>query len=171
LGRAYEEIKPPPKRLKRILASVILWFLGRGFQAAAYVDEYVKDEVRRWEDGTTIVIGVAPCGPYMSIRKQGTRLRFLGNVNTPDADIIIMFNNIEAALLILTGQIGIDRAYAEHRFSIKGDLCSIGMPMVRCLYIVESYLFPNFINKKILKRPPERSSSKFTVYFHTIFGV
>jgi len=51
LGRAYEEIKPPPKRLKRILASVILWFLGRGFQAAAYVDDYVKDEVRRWEDG------------------------------------------------------------------------------------------------------------------------
>ncbi len=107
----------------------------------------------------------------MSVRKQGTTIRFLGNVNTPDADVIIMFNNIEAALLILTGQIGIDRAYAEHRFSIKGDLCSIGMPMVRCLYIVESYLFPNFINKKILKRPPERSSSKFTVYFHTIFGV
>ena len=83
LASAYEEIRPPQKRFKRGLASVILWFLGRGFQAAAHVDSYVQDEVRRWEDGTTIVIGVAPDGPHMAVRKQGDGLRFLGNVNVP----------------------------------------------------------------------------------------
>jgi hypothetical protein len=107
----------------------------------------------------------------MSVRKTGNRLRFLGNVKAPDADAVIEFKSLDAALLVLTGQIGIDRAYAEHRFSLKGDLFSIGMPLVRCLYIVESYLFPKSIAKKILKRWPKRSSSGFAVYFHTIFGV
>ena len=88
-----------------------------------------------------------------------------------DADAIVEFKSLEAGLLVLTGQIGIDRAYAERRFSLKGDLFAVGMPMVRCLYIVESYLFPKFIAKKILNRWPERSSSAPVVYFHTIFGV
>ena len=171
LASAYEEIRPPQKRFKRGLASVILWFLGRGFQAAAHVDSYVQDEVRRWEDGTTIVIGVAPDGPHMAVRKQGDGLRFLGNVNVPDADAIVEFKSLEAGLLVLTGQIGIDQAYAERRFALKGDLFAVGMPMVRCLYIVESYLFPKFIAKKILNRWPGRSSSAPVVYFHTIFGV
>lgn len=171
LGSTYKAIRPPQKRFKRCLASIILWFLGRGFQAAAHVDKYVQDEVRRWDDGTTIVIGIGPDGPHMAVRKEGNRLRFLGNVNVPDADAIVEFKSLEAGLLVLTGQIGIDRAYSEHRFSLKGDLFSVGMPMVRCLYVVESYLFPKAISKKILKRWPKRSSSGFVVYFHTIFGV
>lgn len=158
------------KRCRRMLASTILWFLGRGFQAVASVDASVRREVESWPEGIIITMTIAPNGPSMTIKRSGTRVVFCGSLNHAAADIRITFKSLDGALLVLMGVIGIDQAYSERRFTLKGDL-ALGMSIVRCVYVVEDYLFPSFITNQILKKRPARSSSRARVYFRTVMGI
>ena len=83
--------------------------------------------------------------------------------------------NIESAVLIFTAQIGTPQGYAEHRMSIKGDIGQ-AMSLIRCLNIVQAYLFPKIISKRILKRVPnftiKKHLNRFIIYFVGIpFGI
>lgn len=155
---------------KKRLIKIVFWFLGRGIQSVASFDKTVKEEIRIYDEGTTVMLAVAPFGPYMVMQKKSEKLIYLGEKEVGNADIIISFKNIEAAILVLTGQMGIDRAYAEHRYVVKGDLY-LSMPIVRALCIVEAYLFPKFITKKILKEMPTRTNNKLNIYVATLLGI
>lgn len=155
---------------KRMLIKTVFWFLGRGIQSVASFDKTVKEEIRIYDEGTTVMLMVDPFGPYMVMQKKGEKLIYLGKKEVVNADIIIRFKSIEAAILVLTGQIGIDRAYAQHRYVVKGDLY-LSMPIVRALSIVEAYLFPKFITKKILKEMPKRTNNKISIYVATLLGI
>lgn len=158
----------PEKRFKRSVCSFIFWFLGKGFAACAKYDSRVKYEIDSMPEGFTIMLKIEPYGPYMCISKKDGRLKYMGKKEDNSAAIIISFKNIEAALLVLMGRIGIDRAYAEHRFTLKGDI-AYGMTVVRCMYLVENYLFPRFMTKKILKRIPEKEVCSLRIYMASIF--
>lgn len=162
--RAY----PGKKRLKTWMIKVIFWFLGRGAQAAALLDSRIMEEVEAWEEGTTVLLKVECFGPAMLIGKRQGRLMFLG-LREDEANLVIFFKNIDAALLVLTGRIGIDRAFAESRYSMRGDI-NFGMSLVRCLCLVEAYLFPAFITRRILKRMPKKQISSLRVYGRIIFN-
>lgn len=153
---------------KKSVCSFIFRFLGKGFSACAKYDSRVKAEIDSLPEGFTIVLGIAPSGPYMSMKKQDNKLKYTGLTEDKSAGLIISFKNIEAAFLVLTGRIGIDQAYAEHRFTLKGDI-AYGMTVVRCMHLVENYLFPKFITKKILKRMPQKEVSSFRIYMAAIF--
>jgi hypothetical protein len=106
----------------------------------------------------------------MVMQKRNGKLNFVGTKVPDKVDLAIYFKNIEAAFLVVTGQIGIAQAYAEHRFTLKGDIF-ITMPLVRALNITEAYLFPGFMAKKLMKRMPDRSNNKFNIYMATILGI
>lgn len=106
----------------------------------------------------------------MVMKVQNKQLIYVGSKEMP-VDFAVSFKNLEAALLVLTAQIGIAQAYAEHRFAMKGDINTYGMPLVQCLYAVENYLFPYFIVKRILKRIPLKHRSSVRVYVKTLFGL
>ena len=72
---------------------------------------------------------------------------------------MINFKNLEAAFLMMTAQLGTARAYAEHRMSVRGDL-TIALSNIRCLNVVERYLFPTFIAKNVVKRLPDIPAGK-----------
>lgn len=88
---------------------------------------------------------------------------------TKKVDISIAFKSIDVAFLVLTGRLGVARAYAEHRFTLKGDIAT-AMGMVRCIELVESYLFPKFITKNILKEVPKREKSMLSIYRTILFN-
>ncbi|MGE5404000.1 MAG: hypothetical protein ACM3PP_03585 [Candidatus Saccharibacteria bacterium] len=146
------EIKPPGKPIKRFMLLVLLFCLGRGFQRVAKWDPDVKKEVEAWKEGFSIMFEVNPNGPYMSLRKQNGKIKYLGLYKT-DAQLIINFKNIDSAFLVFTAQMGTPRAYAEHRVSVKGDLQE-AMRLIRCLNYVQFYLFPAIIAKNVMKRLP-----------------
>lgn len=166
--KIYSEVKPGKKRFKTALAKIILFFLGRGFKVCASMDSRIKHEVGCLDDGMTIMMRVDPNGPCMAVRKISGKLEYIGSSCLDDADMSIYFKNIEAAILVLTGQIGIAQAYAEHRFTLKGDI-ALGMSVVRCMNIIEAYLFPKFISRKILKKVPEKEVSTARIYISIIF--
>ncbi|MCJ7689563.1 MAG: hypothetical protein MUO60_09635 [Clostridiaceae bacterium] len=115
-----------------------------------------------------MLIKVEANGPCLVMKKINNKLYYCGKSEI-DADLSIYFKNIEAALLVLTGRIGIAQAFAEHRFIVKGDIME-SMSLVRCLNIVEAYLFPNFIVKKILIKVPKKETSSVHVYLRTILA-
>jgi hypothetical protein len=151
------------------VSSIVFWFLGRAFAACAALDSEVKKEVSAWDESAKIMLKIEPFGPCVSLMKKDGKLIFL-RLKETDAGLAVYFKSMEGALLVLTGRIGIDRAYAEHRFGMRGDI-GFGMSMVRCLTRVEAYLFPKFITKKILKRIPEKETSSIKVYMTAVFGI
>lgn len=168
--KRYEDILPGKKPLKTWLAGVIFWFLGRGFQAAASLDRKIEEEISGWPESFTMLMKIDPFGPSMVMGKRNGRLVYLGWKET-EADLAVYFKNIEAALRVLMGLSGIDRAFAEHRFIMKGDIIAYGMPLVRCLYRVETYLFPPFIARRILKRLPRKERSSLRVYLKAVLNI
>jgi len=70
-----------------------------------------------------------------------------------EADLVINYKNIECAFMVLTPQKGIPQAFAEHRMSVVGYLGD-AMIFTRCINIVLCYLYPRFINKRLLRPCP-----------------
>jgi aldehyde:ferredoxin oxidoreductase len=154
-GKEGKKLKPRSKWFKDLVVSVVFFVLGRALQSLSRIDETIKKEVATWQVDTMTLFKVLPKGPRMAFQKKsdGT-LAYRGTkVGDDDATIIISFKNLECAFLMMTAQVGTARAYAEHRMSVKGDL-STAMSIIRCLNIVERYLFPTLIAKNVIKRLP-----------------
>jgi len=145
-------IKSPAMKIKKILCSVLLFCLGRGFQTVSGTDPDVRREIEAWDEGFGILFEVAPDGPFLSLRKGKDRMLFAG-MKSADADMVVRFKNIEAAFMVLTAQSGTPRAFAEHRISVRGHLPE-AMRLIRCLNYVQYYLFPAFIARRVIKRLP-----------------
>lgn len=158
--------------MKKILCAVLLFCLGRGFQTVSGRDPDVKKEAGAWDEGFRILFEVLPGGPYLSLRKEEGRIRFLGLKETGDSDLVIQFKNIEAAFMVLTTQMGTPRAFAEHRIGVRGNIPE-AMRLIRCLNYVQYYLFPAFIARRVIKRLPPIPAGRLLTgrAFVYLFGV
>jgi len=145
-------IKPPAKKIKKILCSALLFCLGRGFQAVSGTDPEIEKEIEAWDEGFSILFEVAPEGPFLHLRKGKDRMLFAG-MRSAEADLVVHFKNIEAAFMVLTTQMGTPRAFAEHRIGVRGNIPE-AMRLIRCLNYVQYYLFPAFIVGRVMKRLP-----------------
>jgi hypothetical protein len=154
---------PRRKRLRKALAAVVFVFLGRGLVAAARVDSRVRREVLGWPDGTLVIIRVAPDGPGAAWRFADGRLEYLGGECELPPTLLVTYKSIDVALPVLLGRQGILDAFTEHRSTLAGDI-GLGMSLVRCLHIVESYLFPDLISRHVLPGPPRREVSHLRAY-------
>lgn len=137
---------------KRALCRASLLGLAAVFELASrYVPE-MRDEIRDWEDGRRVTLGVLPSGPHITIQKDGERIRYLG-ARPVDPSVSILFKNLDSAVLIFTGQLGAPWAVAENRVCVHGSN-SAAIQVTRAMAIVQAYLFPGLILNKIFKRPP-----------------
>lgn len=153
--------------IKVLLARTFLWFLGRGMCACAAVDSRVQAEVRDWEEGVRIALMVGPPGPAMAVEKRGGRLRFLGTRQVPAVDLTITFKHVDALLPVLLGMTSVTRAFAERRMTLKGDI-AFAMSVVRVMVLVETYLFPTLMTRRIMQRVPAREVSMARIYLSTV---
>ena len=154
--------------MKKLIAKIVLFFLYRGFKVVYKIDEKVKSEIDSWNEGFGIKIITCKNGPSLYIKKENGNIVRVKN-KEEKAEIEILFKNFDSAFLLLTGRMGISKAYAQHRFLLKGNIMD-AMSFVRCTDIVESYLFPKFITKRILKEVTKRKVNIFIVYIRVIIG-
>lgn len=154
---------------KGIIIKFIFFFLGRAFQAISKLDDEFKSEIGVFDDSTTIQLNVMNSNLFMTVKKQGDGIVYTGSSDS-DADLSISFKSFEGALLVLTGRESIPKAYAEHRFTVKGNI-STAIVIVRCFSIVETYLFPGFITRAIIKKIHKKQTSSIVVYAATLFGL
>ncbi len=172
----HKEIKPGGKWFKRLYINILMFFVGRGLQAAARVDKDVKNEIAEMPEGFSFMLKVLPDSAKMIVAKdKNGRLKYHGNRMAEDEiDVIIMFKNIEAAMLLFTFRESTAVSFARDRMIVKGDL-SNALAVVRCLNIVESYLLPAFIARLAVKRYPRwpfmtKLINRTRVYFRVLLG-
>ncbi len=154
-------------KVKIFISKVILFFLYRGFKATYKYDKRVREEIDNWEEGFSIKLQIAPNKPSLCLKKTKKGIEKQASLEKPD--ILICFKSVDAAFLVLTGRLGVSGAYAGHRFKLSGEI-SQAMSFVRCVDIVEAYLFPKFITKKILKEVPKKYANIITTYRYVLFN-
>ncbi|GMQ57812.1 hypothetical protein AN1V17_22070 [Vallitalea sediminicola] len=139
-------------------------------QATVRMDKNAREEIIKWKDGYTIVIDTYKNGPKICFVKQGNSLLKKKYQDDMKTDIRIIFKYTNIVYEIFTGQIGLDKAYAQNRMIVKGDIFQT-LKIVRMFYICECYLFPKFIWKKIIVEKPSLNSNTCSIYIAAIFGL
>lgn len=152
-------------KLKETISKIVLFFLYRGINIVKKVDEEVLKEIASWNENIIIKIATYENGPSLIIKKQQDKIIRIKEANKYDIEII--FKSLDAAFLVLTAREGISKAYAEHRFILKGDITK-AMSLVRCIDIVETYLFPKVIAKNLVKTIKKIKIPKLVTYLRVI---
>jgi len=152
----YPDIIAKSKPLKKAVNRLVLFILGRSLQSLSRSDVVIQQEVRTWPAELSMVMLIQPDKGQMGVQRMSEgKLKYLGSHTDPDkADVVIYIKNTEAAFKMLTGQLGTDVAYARHCIAARGDI-SLTVSITRVLNRVETYLFPAFLARRLVKRLPE----------------
>lgn len=151
------------KRVRKAVAGLVFAVLGRGLVACSRFDTRVRDEALTWPEGTTITLAIAPDCPRTTVLKRDGKLHALGRSRDVTPTLLVTFKSVDGALPVLLGMKSVLQSFAEHRAVVKGDL-GLAMSLVRCLHIVEGYLFPDIINRRILPRAAVREAGHLRAY-------
>lgn len=148
-------IHPKRKHVERLVVGFVLSILGKSFASASRFQKEVQREVSNWPDGFSFVMRVDPDGPSIILVKERNVLIFRRKkIESSKADLVITFKNMKSAFLLLTAQMSTVRGYCEKRMSVSGDVM-IATSIIRCMNIIETYLFPRIIARKVVKRIPD----------------
>lgn len=155
--------------MKIILSRIILFFLYRGLRVLQVNDSALRGELNALPQGLTFGIRTSPNpqAPQLIIVNSPSGVRRGKSWEIPH--ILITFKSLSLAFRVLTGMEGISDAYARRSFTLQGNINS-AMGFVRCLEIVEGYLFPAFWARRILKRLPDKEISSLSVYLFALLG-
>jgi hypothetical protein len=82
----------------------------------------------------------------------------------------MLFKNLDAAIPVFLGIKGSFQAFAENRILVDGNLAHT-MEINRAANIVNSYLFPGIVLKKIMKRPPEMNLARYITNARVYGGI
>ena len=153
--------------MKNFLMRIILHFLYKGIKILNNRDSYITNDIKNLPDNYKIKIETnLKNGKCLCIQKDGNKIK--KTKNEGDFNLIIKFKNKNLAYQVLLGKVSIADAFAKHYFVLYGNIYE-AMAVTRILERAEGYLFPKFINKKILKEPIEREISFFKTYLLCLF--
>lgn len=152
--------------MKKCIIWVVMQFLYRGMKVLYKDDPRMKEELDGWKQDKTLTLKVKH-GP--SITMKYTYQKGLQKVSDQQADIIITFKSIHSAFEVFSGMMSVKKAYLEHRFSLKGDVFE-SMRFVRCVDLVETYLFPRFMTKRILNHQEKKYKPTLLIYIKALFA-
>jgi len=160
------QVKPKKSTFKKIVVSAGFFALARGVESASKFNKEVISELEAWEEGYTIMLKVAPNGTELWIQKKGNSLKWITALEK-EADLIVLFKNLDTTYKIITTLSNVHTAFVQNRIMVYGDV-SQAMVLIRILNIVQSYLFPPFLSKNVLKRVPKFSFAqhmgRFRIY-------
>lgn len=152
-------------KVKELISNIVLFFLYRGVNVVSKVDPNVKREVESWKEGFTVKVQTCENGPGLILKKKNGKIIKIKKADNYDIEII--FKNLDSAFLVLTARAGISKAYAQHRFILKGNIIE-AMSLVRCIDIVETYLFPKIIAKNLVKQVDKLNVPRLITYLRVI---
>lgn len=160
------------KKIKRDIAKIVLFFLGRGIKAAYKLDKSVKNELNNFPDGTSIRLDIDPIGPNLAFMIKGGKVYTCSGKKAADMKptIDIVFKNVDGALEVLLAKVGIAQAYCQHRILVYGDIYQ-AIGVIRVMDKVENYLFPGFIAKKLLVKRPPKAVSSMRIYLNVLTNI
>ena len=152
------EIKSKSSIFKKLIVSAGFYALARGTESASKFNSQIKQELEAWPEGYVVMLKVAPEGKELWLQKKGSSLKWISPKNE-DADLIVIFKNLDIAFRIITTLSNVHTAFTQNRIMVYGDVAQ-SMVLIRILNVVQAYLFPPFLSKNVLKRVPKFSLSQ-----------
>ncbi len=115
-------------------------------------DSRVAKEFARMPEGLSYSIHTGHNGPTLHVEWRGGKLRRVRKLQK--ASCTLHIKSMPLAFRLFTGQMGLAQAYAAHAFTMAGEVGDV-MRLARLVNIVEAYLFPNIINRRIMTDVPK----------------
>ena len=106
--------------------SMVSTCLFRALKFLSCRDSRVKEEACRWPQGKTLRLEIPGARGFTV---TGTEKGFRKLPQDTPGDVTIRFKSPDDAFRVFTGQIGIAQAYAQHRFTLRGNM---GLPCPLC---------------------------------------
>lgn len=158
------------RRFQQIVCGVVLVVLYRAIRVLAHADSRVREELSQMPRGRRVRLSVSPdeSAPSLTFSVSDGTIHRCPRSAQPD--IHIVFKNETMAFRVFTGRMGIAGAYAAHAFTLRGNVNET-MGVVRVVDLVEGYLFPQFMTRRILKEVPDKQLPTLAVYLRLIPGV
>ena len=139
-------------KIKKAIVRTSLLALGTAFEIVSKRDRDLRAEIGEWEEGRVFSLAVLPDGPAIVLKNESGRIRCLGS-RPHDSQPRILFKNMDCAFMPLTGLMSADMAFVQHRAILEGNV-GAGMEVARAIAIVQNYLLPGFMLKRVCKRVP-----------------
>ncbi len=158
IEKEYPDIPPGEKTNKSRVVKTVLFVLGRAMQNTVTFDAKARKEIEDLPEGYTVQFEVAPLGPYMAMQKEQGGFKFLG-LKKVDADLSLIFKNMEYAYLMLTARLSFPKVYCENGLAVIGDPAH-SMILYRLSNIVQFYLWPKVVARMVLKRVPDMTMDR-----------
>jgi hypothetical protein len=158
-------------RLKKMVVGIALLALGGTFEKVSKHSAELKEEIKTWKKGIVISLGVLPNGPSISLKEQNGTIKYLGR-GYKNPDVKIIFKNMDSAFLPFTAQMGSHMAFVQHRAMVHGSVLD-GIKANRAMGIVQAYLLPGIVFKKVFKLPPKLTIKQklFKLYVYLTMGI
>ena len=152
---------------RALVCGLVLRVLYRGIRVLSHADSRVRQELLALPNGHTIRFAVSPApkAPQLTFTVMDGTIRKALVAAQPDIEIV--FKNEKMAFRVFTGRMGISGAYAAHAFTLRGNI-NEAMGVVRVVDLVEAYLFPGFMTRRILRDLPKKQCPTLLVYLRLI---
>ena len=145
------KIKAP--YLKIIINKIFFFVLGK---AIVFLSKYDKDIRKNLKNLNvdTIKMNILGMDDFILLKKEKDRIKTIRKENKKSSKIEIFFKNIDSAFLLMTGQLGPEQGFWEHRIFLRGNI-SDALIFTEILKRVEAILFPGFFHKNLFKTKPK----------------
>ena len=157
--------------MKNLLMKIIMHFLYKGIKVLNGRDSVISKEIMALPNNYRIKLSTdinKPKCKCFAVTTKNNKRKIVKVKNEGTFDLEIRFKNKNLAFKVFMGKKSIADAYSEHYFQMFGNIYT-AMGITRIMERVEGYLFPKFINKKLLKRPFKREISMIRTYLLCLF--
>lgn len=157
--------------MKRALQKLIVGAALRVVYAALVelraMDATVAAELAKLPAGMSYAIHTGHRCPTLYVQWDGERLLCPATLEKPRCELHL--KSLATAFRLFTGQMGLAQAYAQHAFTMAGEVADV-MRLARLVNRTEAYLFPPFITKKFLTDIPRLPASPLRMYARLAVG-
>ena len=156
------------RRLQTTIIAAALRLVHAAIVELQRLDPEVAGELSRMPVGMTYAIHTGHHAPSLIVQWDGQRLLRLSR---PEGKKLctLRLKALAISFRLFTGQMGLAHAYAQHAFTLSGEIADV-MRLARLVNRAEAYLFPPILSRRILPDLPELPVSRLRVYVRVFIG-
>lgn len=155
------------RAIQSLVVAIVLRVVHAALVELRELDSRVAKEFERMPEGLSYAIRTGHSGPMLFVQWDGHELRRLAELPAPSCSLRI--KSMPLSFRLFTGQMGLAQAYARHAFTMGGEVADV-MRLARLVNLVESYLFPKIITRRIMTDVPETEVNFLKAYARIACG-
>ena len=155
------------RSIQGLVVGIVLRVVHAALIELRALDSRVAQEFERFPEGLSYTIRTGHNGPVLHVLWQDGQLKRLADLPAPVCSLRI--KSMPLSFQLFTGQMGMAQAYARHAFTMAGEVADV-MRLARLVNLVEAYLFPKIMTRRIMTDVPETEVCFLRAYARIALG-